>query len=279
MHRNLTVTLSSLAGVSFLILILSAMVPPPRQIQESSPKVEPSEALKAMNLRNSRAETVYCPKIRMGLVSISSLFYERDGETLFSTWFLGMREAVVGFDNEEYWFWIRSFDRKSLYFCDRSRMESTRIRTIMMPEVMAIMAWVPEADFENGAVPYHGGFKTERKMGKVLLSVEFDHEKVLSQQISEEGRMIATLEGSDFKSFSGIMLPRKIKATWHEEDLSSEFLVEEWIINKKNPGASLPEGLERVSLEGCFSSSKKSVSFSFSPIPPGQSAEAKPTDR
>lgn len=267
MNRSLIVTFSALFILTALIISLGLIVENVAPVRVSPPS-GPEVVLEALNRRNSAAHSVYCPRIRAGFTSNSLLFYDKNDNILFSTWFLDIREALVGCDGSEYWFWIRSFDRKSLYFCDRSKLDSTILKPIMRPEVIGMIAWITEVSPEQIARS-EKGFIARAKGTSMEILVEFDHEKILSQAAFLGDRRIVTLEGEDFAEFSGVLMPRKIRATWHEENLSGDFFVPKWVINAKNPGMHPPEGLKRINLEDYSSSSKISVSFSSAQAPDG----------
>jgi hypothetical protein len=265
MHRKLTTTLLALLAVSVLMIFLAIISPKPEN-KAPLPKFDPNSSLLSLNKRNSSAKSVLCPSIRTGIGSNSMLFYSKDDRVTFASWFLGVSEALVRCDRSEYWFWVRSFDAKSIYFCDRERIEKTRLRPIMRPEVLGMIAWIGEIDPLQKTHRSDRGFIAQVKRGSMDIFIEFDHEKILAQSAFSEGRKIVTLEGFQFAEFSRLMMPKRIRATWHEENISGEFVIEKWIINAKEPEISPPEGLKRVSLEDYSSSARKSVSASFAPI-------------
>lgn len=268
MQRNLTITIPALLAISVFMISLSLIAN--RDLPEKASIFESQSCLDSLNKRNALAKSVYCPSIRTGIGSNSSLFYRKEDKIVLSSWFLGLHEAFAGREGQEYSFWVRSFDAKSIYFCDTDNLEKTTLRPIMRPEVMVMISWIAEIDQPQGIERSTKGFVTHVKRGPMDILVEFDEKKVLTQSAFLNGLRIVTLEGRDFAEFSGLLMPRKIRVTWHEEMISGEFLVEKWIINANDPGLLPPPGLKRINLEDYSSSSRKSVSVSFSLVPDGQ---------
>jgi hypothetical protein len=182
---------------------------------------------------------------------------------LFTTLFLGQKELVVGVEDKEYWFWMPSFDARSIYFCEIDRLDFTDLRPVMRPEIIEMISWIIEIDSLSPIQKSSKGHMAITNSGPFKIIVEFDSEKILSQSAFMLGNPIVTFEGSDFSNFDGLNLPRKIMATWHEEKISYRFTIDKWIINEKKPEVALPKNLKRINLEDYSSSAEKSV-FSFS---------------
>lgn len=262
MNRNLTVTLPALLAISILMVAL-ALIGFQKPKEDAPSESDATSSMNSLNERQSSARSVLCPSIKTGITSNSSLFHRKDDIVSLSSWFLGLREAVVGCDGLEYWFWMRSFDAKSVYFCDREKLERTTLRPIMRPEVLIMIAWIGEIETAQEVRKSNAGFVAVTKKGAIDIIVEFDQEKIRTQTAISEGVPIVTLEGDDFAEFSGLILPKRIRAFWHEERLFGEFVIEKWVINADDPVFLPPKGLRRINLEDYSSSSTKSV-FAFS---------------
>lgn len=211
-------------------------------------------AVSSINQRNSSAKSVHCPSIKMGLVSSSSLYYEKGGDMIFSTHVFGVKEAMVGCRSEEYWFWIRSFDKESVYFCPIENLDATTLRPLMMPEAISMIGWIGEIEASSSFTRSSRGFISSKDDGRITFKTEFTADRILSQTILVDGSEILTMEGGNYRSFSGHMMPTKINVTWNEEGLFGTFQVREWVINPERQDASAPEGMRRISLEDYFSS-------------------------
>lgn len=263
----------ALLAVSAIMVSLGTLCGPENNVVQAKKHTDPAAALKALNKLNSKASSVSCPSITMGMVSKSSLFYDKGGDLLFSTWFLGFKEAAVACKGDTYWFWIRSFDKKSFYFCDRGKLDSTDLRPLMKPEVISLIGWIGEISPSSPPKRSPRGFCAETRKGFATITTEFDETRILSQSFSSGGVPIVTMTGEDYKRFSGLNMPTIISVAWHEEGISEDFHVADWIINPNPPEIHPPEGTTAVDLEEFrvrSSSSTKSESSSFFPILDGR---------
>lgn len=259
-YQNLVVSLLIPALIIFLLATKRNNSIPTRL------NVDKTSAIELLNQKNKLARRVFCPSIRMGFTSNSSLFYEKKGNMLLITFVIGMKEAMVGCENDEYWFWIRSFDKDSVYFCEKDKLDQTRLRPLMMPETISMIGWIDEIDPKSKIVRLENSFVSETQKSNIKYLTEFDQEKILSQKIVLEDQEILTMKGENYQYFSGHLMPTRILVFWHEEGLSSRFFINEWIINSDDKDTSMPENLKKINLEDYFSSLEKSVSSFFSPI-------------
>lgn len=257
MQRNTLLSLISVFLCAVLFIILSLIdlgrdfpITPSAPIPDQSPRT----AAESLNSRNLGVNNVFLPSIRTGLISRSSLFYDRRGDLMFTTWLAGSKEGEVGCSGDDYWFWIRSFDKESVYWCGRDRLEHTPLRPLMMPEVIRAMAWVTDVD---ASLAERSGdiFVSERKKGPFRTVVEFDHEKILSQSVFHGDARIVTMDGHDYSSLSGIQLPKRVRVIWHEENMTEDFYIKAHIVNGEDQEISPPEGMKRINLESLGNSS------------------------
>jgi hypothetical protein len=245
-ERSLSVNLSALAmfaacTYSLALLTMPEVVPSKVSLSET--------AMESVNRRNRLVKNVFCPSIKTGLLIKSSIFYEKPDRMLFLSASAWRDEALIGCDGKKYWFWMRSFDDNSLYFCDLEKLDSTRLMPLMRPEVVSCIAWVDEIKGEP--VPVGGPrFKAEHTRGRLRKLVEFDSEKVVRQEIFVDGKSVVSLRAVEFGRFSGVLLPTKVEAEWPDEGLSGTFSIEGWKVNADAPEISEPKKMRRVDLEG-----------------------------
>lgn len=183
----------------------------------------------------------------MGLFSRSVVFYEKPNKMTFISGSALRDEVLIACDGSEYWFWMRSFDKGSLYFCSLDGLDKTPVIPLMRPEVVRCMVWIDE--IEGDIEPTARGFRAESKRGRFKKLVEFDSEKVLGQEIFFDGEPVVSLRALEFGRFSGLTLPTKVEAEWHEEKTSGVFTLEGWAVNIRTPEISKPKGLHRIDLE------------------------------
>ena len=248
-QRTILTTISASLAVFLMILALSALVEPEgdrfyrEKLEES-----PHEAVVALNARNASADRVSC-EIGVGLVGRATLFFRRPADFLFRIWVVGREEASVGCCGDDYWFWIDSFRKDSVYFCGRGDLGGTVVRPLLRPEVVCSVAWVELIPEGSEVLRTARGFRTDVVANGFRKVVEFDSEKILAQSMFFEGKRVVTVEGERFEEFSGLVLPVVVRATWHEEDVSGTFPVRRWVVNGDDFEISEPRGKRRLPAE------------------------------
>lgn len=241
--RSLSVNLSALAVFAISVILVWAL------LREDIPKksLMPENALETINLKLAKAKNVFCPSVRMGLFSKSLIFYEKPYKIMFISGSALRDEALIGCDGTKYWFWLRSFDNGALYFCDLAKLDDTRLIPMMRPEAVKCMAWIDEV--EGKVSPTARGFRAESEKGRFKKVVDFDSDKVFRQEIIVDGVSVVSISATEFGEFSGVMLPTKAEATWHEEGMSGTFTMDGWMVNIPTPPLSEPKGFHRKNLE------------------------------
>lgn len=248
-RRTILTTVVASLAVFILILSLSLAVSPKNgDFSGKRLKESPADAVLALNAKNARVERVSCD-IGVGLVGRASLFFRRPSDCLFRIWVVGREEAAVGCSGSSYWFWMDSFRRDSVYFCDRDNLPNTAVRPLLRPEVVCSLAWVGLIPNDAEILSTKMGFRTEVVDGEFRRVVYFDSEKILAQSVFLRGERVATLEGKRFEEFSGLLLPVVVRATWHEDEVSGTFPVRNWVVNGDDATISPPRVKKRVPAE------------------------------
>ena len=242
-RRSLTVNLAALGLVALSVLLVSLTAPRPATKTSSSPE----KAMDSVNSRMRRARNAFCPAVRMGMLSRSLIFYEKPNKIMFISGSPLRDEALIGCDGTKYWFWMRSFDNGNLYFCDLADLDDTRLIPLMRPESVVCMVWIDEV--EGKAVATERGFRAESARGRFRKVVEFDEEKILGQELIVDGVPVFSVRGLEFGEFSGIILPIRAEATWHEEGMSGTFTIDGWMVNIPTPDIVEPKGFHRKNLK------------------------------
>lgn len=233
----------------FIILLLSTIIVfyayKNTNVKNQLKNADFTEIVKSINEKNSKIKSTYCPEIKIGFLNKSSLFCEKNGDLLFVTYIYGTKEAMIGCEKNNYWFWIRSFDKKSIYFCKKSNLNKTNLNPIMNPEIISSMGWMREIN-PNSKIEYsEKGLLCEFKKDLIKIIIEFDSEKIISQKIFIDERLILTMEGKEYNYFSNHLMPTKIKAFWHEENIKETLYIDQWILNKKI-NTSEPKNFNRI---------------------------------
>jgi hypothetical protein len=214
-------------------------------------KVTPSaDSISQINAKNSSIKSVIYGEITGFSLSRSKLSYEKPDEFVAETYLLGKKRSEVASDGKNYWFWIESFDKDSLYFCRRDKIGTTRVKPPLHPFVIQGLAWVDEIKPESYRVTEHGLLAALQESGVYSKEVVTDGEKITEQHFFKEGSPVLSAKAHEFHEIEGIFLPKRMTLIWHEEGLSAEMSTDMVSINKKIPKVDMPRGLKMVSLEG-----------------------------
>lgn len=205
-----------------------------------------SKVIKSINDKNSKIRSIYCPEIKIGFFSKSSLFCRKNGDLLFVVYVYGTKETMIGCKENNYWFWMRSFDKKSIYFCEKTNLNKTNLNPIMNPEVISMMGWMSEIDSGLPIFTSNKGLLCELKKDSSKIIIEFDSEKIISQKIFIEEKLILTMEGKKYDYFSGHLMPIEIKAFLHEENIEQKIHIDNWILNYDDINTSEPKSFKRI---------------------------------
>jgi hypothetical protein len=220
----------------------------PRKIEDN--KLTPSaDSISQINAKNSSIKSVIYGEITGFSLSRSKLSYEKPDEFIAETYLLGKKRSEVASDGKNYWFWIESFDKDSLYFCQRDKIGITRVKPPLHPFVVQGLAWVDEIKPESYRVTEQGLVAALQESGVYSREVVTDGEKILEQHFFKEGLPVLSAKAHEFHEIEGFFLPKRMTLIWHEEGFSAEMSTDMVSINKKIPKVDMPRGLKMMNLE------------------------------
>jgi hypothetical protein len=238
-------TFLKIITVFVIVFLLSCS---PRKTEDN--KVTPSaDSISQINAKNSSIKSVVYGEITGFSLSRSKLSYKKPDEFIAETYLLGKKRSEVASDGKNYWFWMESFDKDSLYFCRRDKIETTRVKPPLHPFVIQGLAWVDEINPESYRVTEHGLLAALQESGNYSREVVTDGEKITEQHFFKEGLPVLSAKAHEFHEIEGIFLPKRMTLIWHEEGFSAEMSTDMVSINKKIPKADMPRGLKMVNLE------------------------------
>jgi len=212
---------------------------------------EMAEIVEGINRRNSSIRSVLYRSIRSGRSS-STMFYGKPYNFITTTSFLGRKESEVASDKDLFWFWVRSFDAKSAYFCLREHVDATRMKAAMRADLLKSLVGIDEIDHARSSMSMEGGLMEVKieELGYTKRLV-LDSEKILEQHVSDGEVPVMSVEVLEFHSVMGTFLPKKARVAWHEEGFATTLDMEGLEINiKKEPQVGIPPGLGLVDLNG-----------------------------
>jgi hypothetical protein len=239
-------TLLKIITVFVIVFLLSCS---PRKTEDNK-SILSADSISQINAKNSSIKSVVYGEITGFSLSRSKLSYKKPDEFIAETYLLGKKRSEVASDGKNYWFWMESFDKDSLYFCRRDKIEITRVKPPLHPFVIQGLAWVDEIKSESYRVTERGLLSALQESGVYSKEVVTDGEKILEQHFFKDGSPILSAKAHEFHEIEGIFLPKRMTLIWHEEGFSAEMSTDMVSVNKKIPKADMPRGLNMVSLEG-----------------------------
>lgn len=172
--------------------------------------------LEKYNENISRIDSIFYESITSNTDLLRSNLYYKKNDTLFLESFLIGKESEIGLKDGIYWFWIKKFDSKNVYYCPKKEILNTRIQSPLNPNLIKLMTTIDPI--------------TPREINKNCLfeikddlvrKIFFYEKKISRQEIYKDGNLIFTCEFLDFYFENNCYLPKKIKITWHEENINA----------------------------------------------------------
>jgi hypothetical protein len=161
----------------------------------------------------------------------------------------GRTEMKAAADRNTFWFWCRSFDRSSVYYCDRSRINETRLKPAFHPCLAAAMFCVDEIE-KSTVIDTPDGRRIATEEDGFNREIELHNGLIVRQQFRVGNKLVATMKVEEFQKHREFTLPSKIRITWHDEGISATISMGDIIINSGVvPDTSIPTELSRVNLE------------------------------
>jgi hypothetical protein len=240
--------MDALLKIITVLVIVFLLSCSPRKIEDN--KTTPSaEYINKINSKNSSIKSVVYGEITGFSLSRSKLSYKKPDEFIAETYLLGKKRSEVASDGKNYWFWMESFDKDSLYFCRRDKIGTTRVKPPLHPFIVQGLAWVDEIKPESYRFTENGLVAVLQDSGIYSREIVTDGEKITEQHFFKEGLPVLSAKAHEFHEIEGIFLPKKMTLIWHEEGFSAEMSTDMVFVNKKIPKADMPRGLKMVNLE------------------------------
>lgn len=164
--------------------------------------------------------------------------------------FFGRKQAEVGTDGRDYWFWMRDFDKESIYHCPLSKISSTRVVLPMRPDLITSALGVDEIIWESISIQ-EGVACLTCSEGDLVKCVLFKDDKMKGVTYHRDGLPMMTATFKSHQNIDGLEIPKDINVFWHEENASLDLEIREVSLNIKDPPEiKMPEGMKKISLIG-----------------------------
>lgn len=154
--------------------------------------------------------------------------------------FLGSKEMEISADKKIFWFWSKSFDAKSIYYCNESKISQTRVRPFLYPCVLRSLICIEQKPKAGIA-----------SLGDDLKRETFIADDMVSKHIFYKGESaILTVIFLGFQKHGDLIFPKKARIIIHEEEISLDLEIGKVLLNTgEDIETKMPENFSRVNLE------------------------------
>lgn len=214
----------------------------------SSP-AELLDSIKRLNEANSRIVDIRYPKITQGQAN-SSLFCRKPHGLHFVSHLFGRKELEIAEDDGTFWFWYRSFDPISVYYCDAAKLQDTRVRIEMRPCLMrGLFGMEAIPDDKITMTLTDEGLMASFVQNDLVREIGIHGGKIKTQRCYHNGELVVSMEVLEFQDASG-SIPKKIRLNLHEEGKSFQIDMGKAVINSgEDKNMSMPPHLTKISLQ------------------------------
>ncbi|NBT57375.1 hypothetical protein EBT16_01180 [bacterium] len=234
----------------FLSVLIFKLLP--RQEIPPVPIPDKEETIKQiidLNTANSHIFSMSCSISSMG--TRTEILYLKPNKIVATTVSpFGRKQAEVATDGKEYWFWMRDFDKDSVYHCPLSKVSTTRVVLPMRPNLVVSFLGVDEIRWDSMSVE-EGVARLSSSEEDLSKLVTFEGGKItgVSYHRGETPEMTATFKSHQI--IDGFEVPKVVNVSWHEQNSSFDLEIKDVLINIKNPPEiKMPEGMKKISLIG-----------------------------
>jgi len=212
----------------------------------SSSKI--GELIYSINNNNAKVKSILYPEISCSRAK-STLFYEKPSRIQITSTFLGGKESEVFSDEKTFWFWLKSFDPNSVYFCNRENIHLTRVINPLRPDLLVRLAGLDEIPSDAKLVLMEGYYEVfvqeEAYLRKLVLK-----DRLTRQTFYKDGEEVLIVDFVSMQDIDGIVVPKQIKLSWKKENISMTMDMGTPLINTNVPPIKMPYGLKKINLEG-----------------------------
>lgn len=233
------------------ILVLTILVittknqNPVKIIPEDQSQQSLVQIVKNYNQKCLEIKGIKYARIKFLFTNNAVFFYTKPNTIFFESKGLLRKEMVVATNDNVFWFWMRSFDANSAYYCPVNALENTRVIPLLRPSFIIGMLGVEEIKptayaFENGLLIVKADSR----------NIYFDQEKIVKQEYFDSQGLYASIEVIKFHKIGDLFLPKEVRAKLHRDDQQITISLEEPEINGEwEFNTEVPPGLKKINLE------------------------------
>jgi hypothetical protein len=201
-----------------------------------------NKVIEELNIQNSKIESFSCNlsiKAKK-LINIKGvLVYEKPTNLNTQMYSLLGQEMVIGSNNELFWFWSKRYNPNILYYTEHCNKMYSRLKTPFDPIWLISSLGLNEVSQGEIVISndkmYVKNQTSSMSKNKVVIVTEVDPIKpaITANLIFEDNKLVASAEILEHSFLNTFYVPKKIRFSWYEENVSTEWLLENIQVNKK----------------------------------------------
>lgn len=178
------------------------------------------------------------------LLTNSCFFYEKPNNIMLETYYLFDKKLELVCDDSLFWFFMKNFDKNSIYYCDPKLLNQTRLKKSLYPEIIKRIVWIDEIDDYNIE-----DNKIKIKKEDCIIEIKIKEGKVINQNFQVNGLLVATVRTEAFQTINEVIVPKTITVSWHEENREEKINLGKAKLNERIKIKKMPNNLKKINLK------------------------------
>lgn len=208
-----------------VIFILSLIIIKKTQKHDEKPNIS---WINSLNNQNKNIK-----KIKSDLV-LKSFILEKKGFVCYEKKdyfkFFIPNNLEVGSNKEIIWFWSRDFYPKNIFFCDKNKIQNSRLKKIFYPNNIICFLCVQELS-TNDLSFYNDSIIIKEYEENIEKITVIKNSKINEYFFYENNILILNIKIISYQNIKNFILPKEIIINWVLEELSVNLLLENIQIN------------------------------------------------
>jgi hypothetical protein len=211
--------------------------------QKKPKNQEPNlNVIKNINYVNSKIKSISCDLSEE--MTNSYFFYSKPNELILNTYFFNREQSKISSNGEIYWFWIKKFDSKSVYYCNLSKIDETSVIDPLKPDLIKSIICIDEIPLERSTIKITDQIEVSFKYKQYDRVIIVQDEKIKSQYWYINKEPILSVEVLKTEQ-----IPTLLKVTWHREKYTTRIRLKNIKINQEKKLDHNMPNLNKINLE------------------------------
>lgn len=194
-----------------------------------------------INERNSLIKSISCDL--SSEMTNSYFFYSKPNKVILNTYLFKREESKIASNGEVYWFWIKKFDPKSVYYCRPDKIDETRVIDPLKPHLIKSLICIDEIPLDSN-VKFDNKIEVSFKDGQHDRLIIIDDGKIQEQHWNQNNAPILSIYVLEHAE-----VPTSIKVVWHKENYSAKIRINNIKINVKEEESFDAPNFKKINLE------------------------------